>query len=152
MTSLQVALIDGSNALDDLKGDLLNSVNLLRMNLNPVKEKAETIKEVRSQEFWDAISLAKLEHVRTDLRSIMQYVQTGSTPPISIPVIDVAEDEDEIKTGNRSSGLISIDQAAYRKRVEEALKDLFESSPTLQKIRAGRAVSEDDLQSLVRWC
>ena len=114
MTSLQVALIDGSNAFDDLKGDLLNSVNLLRMNLNPVKEKAETIKEVRSQEFWDAISLAKLEHVRTDLRSIMQYVQTGSTPPISIPVIDVAEDEDEIKTGNRSSGLISIDQAAYR--------------------------------------
>ena len=149
MTSLQVALIDGSNAFDDLKGDLLNSVNLLRMNLNPVKEKAETIKEVRSQEFWDAISLAKLEQVRTDLRSIMQYVQTGSPPPISIPVIDVSEDEDEIKTGNRSSGLISIDQAAYRKRVEEALNDLFESSPTLQKIRAGRAVSEDDLQALV---
>jgi type I restriction enzyme R subunit len=149
MSQMQTALIDGSNTFEDLKGDLINAVNRLRMNLNPVKEKAETIKDVRSPAFWSSVSLASLEKIRSELRSIMQYSEASSTPPVVTPIIDIAEDEDQIKTGHRSSGLTSIDQAAYRKRVEEALHDLFDKDSTLQKIKAGEPVSDDDLEKLV---
>lgn len=149
MTLLQIVHLEGSNAFDDLKGDLINAVNRLRMNLNPVKEKAATIKEVRSPAFWSDVTLGALEKVRIELRSIMQYSETSTPPPAVSPVIDIAEDEGQIKTGRRSSGLTSIDQAAYRKRVEEALRDLFDTDPTLQKIRAGEPVSDEDLERLV---
>ncbi len=43
----------------------------------------------------------------------------------------------------------SIDLAAYCRRVEEALATLFDTNPTLRKIRAGEPVGEDDLQALV---
>lgn len=149
MTQMQIALIDESNAFDDLKGNLLNAVNRLRMNLNPVKEKAKTIKDVRSPAFWSNVSLMSLETVRAELRSIMQYSEISSVSPVAVPVIDIAEDESQIQTGHKSSGLTSIDQAAYRKRVEEALRDLFDSDPTLQKIRAGEPVSHGDLEKLI---
>ena len=149
MTQMQTALLEGASSFDDLKGDLINAVNKLSMNLNPVKEKASTIKDVRSPAFWGGVSLVALEKVRTELRSIMQFSVSSSPPPVVTPVIDIAEEQDQIKTGLRSSGLISVDQAAYRKRVEEALRELFDEDPTLQKIRAGEPVSDGDLEKLI---
>ena len=149
VTQLQIAFLKGSNAFDDLKGDLLNAVNRLRMNLNPVKAKAETIKLVRTAAFWNDVDCESLEGIRLNLRSIMQYTEATVTPPPSIPVIDIEEEQDEIETGRRRSGIVSIDLAAYRKRVEETLRDLFDKNPTLQKIRRGEPVNEADLEALV---
>jgi type I restriction enzyme R subunit len=149
VTQLQIALLRGTNAFEDLKGDLLNAVNRLRMNLNPVKAKAEAIKKIRSAEFWDNVSCDKLEAVRKDLRAIMQYKEAGSDSPVSRRVVDVSEEIDGVRTEQRKTGITSIDLAAYRKRVEEALEKLFDTNPTLQKIREGEPVSEDDLQALV---
>ncbi len=149
MADMQTALLLKSNQFDDHKGDLLNRVNSLLMHLNPVKEKAETIKKVRRADFWDGVTVADLEAIRIDLRSIMQHKEgTGIEPP-KPKIYDIAEDETEIQSGKRSSTIRSIDLAAYRKRVEEALSELFDSNPTLKKIRSGESVTEADLQGLV---
>jgi len=42
-----------------------------------------------------------------------------------------------------------MDLAAYRNRVEGILKELFEESSALQKIRKGQPVAEEDLNQLV---
>lgn len=149
ITHLQVALLKGTNDFDDLKGDLLNAVNSLRMNLNPVKAKADVIKLVRSPAFWADIRCEALESIRIALRSIMQYSEGSNPPPPVISILDIEEDESQIKTEHRKSGISSIDLAAYRKRVEAALRDLFDKNPTLQKIRRGEAVTEGDLEALV---
>ncbi len=149
VTKMQTALIEDSNTFENLKGDLVNAVNSLRMNLNPVKEKATVIKTVRTSEFWANVSFASLEGVRVELRSIMKYAKTDPTSSIPISIIDIVEDENQIRTGRRSSGVVSIDQVAYRKRVEEALNALFDEDPTLQKIKAGEPVSDDDMEKLV---
>lgn len=149
MTQMQSSHLEGSNVFDDLKGDLLNQINRLRVNLNQVKEKAAIIKEVRSADFWNNVSVSNLEHVRVEMRSIMQYVEGGGGENLPPEIIDIEEDESEIQTGQRTSNILSIDLAAYKKRVEEALNELFETDPTLQKIRAGEPVSEDDLEKLV---
>jgi len=41
-----------------------------------------------------------------------------------------------------------VDMVAYRRRVEEALRQLFDKNPTLAKIRTGQTVSEADLNAL----
>lgn len=149
MTRLQVAFIQKTNAFDDLRGDLVNAVNRLRMNLNPVKEKAATIKQVKDPAFWDTVDLPALENIRVELRSIMQYTEGSGIEQTPPKYTNVDEDEAEVQTFLRSSGVVSIDQAAYRERVEAALRELFDKDPTLQKIRKGEPVSEGDLERLV---
>lgn len=150
VTATQTALLKKSSEFDNLKGDLINAVNGLQMNLNQVKAKAESIKKVKSAAFWASVTVGQLEDLRRDLRDIMQFRQGGSGPiPLKPRVYDITEDADQIEAIKRTSNLKSIDLAAYRARVEQALHDLFTSNPTLKKIRAGQPVTQDDLQSLV---
>ncbi|WP_019644810.1 DEAD/DEAH box helicase family protein [Novispirillum itersonii] len=149
-TTLQTAHLKKSSAFDTLKAEVVNAVNSLQMNLNPVKAKADSIRRVKSPEFWSSVTLPRIEDLRQDLRGIMQYCQTpGGSLLHQIRVYDITEDETQIQTEKRSSNLISIDLAAYRARVEQALTELFATDPTLKKIRAGQKVSPTDLETLV---
>ena len=44
--------------LADLKIELMDRLAALQMHLNPVREKAEVIKRVKSDEFWDSVTVA----------------------------------------------------------------------------------------------
>ncbi|MFD2235516.1 DEAD/DEAH box helicase family protein [Phaeospirillum tilakii] len=150
VTTMQAALIKKSAEFQNLKGDMVNRVNALQMNLNQVKAKAESIKKVKSADFWATVTPAQLEALRQDLRGIMQFRQGGGTGPGAKPrVIDITEDEGQIETGKTSSNIRSVDLAAYRARVEQALAELFATDPTLKKIRAGEQVTQADLEALV---
>ncbi len=149
VTQLQISLLKETTAFDDLKGEVLNRVNRLRKNLNPVKAKVDTIKRVRTATFWDDVTCVDLEDIRQELRSVMQYMETVTNDPVLPQTVDIAESIEEIETGRRATGVAPIDLAAYRKRVEETLRDLFDKNPTLQRIRSGEAVSERDLDALV---
>src|SRR3546814_19267562 len=77
----------------------------------------------------------------------MQYRDKGgSAGPTPPRVIDVKDTE--AVRAHRLTRIKSIDMAAYRQRVEQALSDLFDRDPTLKKIRAGEPVTERDLESL----
>ncbi len=73
MTSMQTSLLQESGEYADLAGQLKDEVEALPKNLNQVKAKTDSILQVRSDEFWESASLADLEHLRTDLRSIMKH-------------------------------------------------------------------------------
>lgn len=150
VTAMQTALIKQSADFDNLKGDLVNAVNALQVNLNQVKAKAESIRKVKSPAFWTTVTPAALEELRQDLRGIMQFRQTGGGGGgHKIRTYDIAEDDGLIESGRRTSNIRSVDLAAYRARVEQALHELFASDPTLKKIRSGQPVSKADLDSLV---
>ena len=143
---MQTEFLKGSGRFDDLKGDLINRVATLLMHLNPVRAKAETIKKVQQSAFWEWVSVPALEEVRQELRSIMHHRQKGDVDPSRPKVVDVSDGE--IEFTQRKANLKEVDMAAYKRRVEEALKELFTSSPTLQKIRAGEPVTSSDLNAL----
>lgn len=147
VTQMQVELLKGSGRFNDLKDRLLNRVSELIMHLNPVKEKFETIKLVKSPAFWSGVSVADLEQVRCELRGIIHHRQKGAGPGAGeVKTIDIADGDVQLK--QRKANVREIDMSVYRKQVEEALRELFDSSPVLQKIRAGQPVSEADLSSL----
>ena len=146
---MQNALLRGSGELGDLKVELMDRLAALQMHLNPVREKAEVIKSVKSDEFWNGITIHALEEVRVPLREIMHHRERGGGQPLPPKVVDIAEDAAGVNYSRRSASLKSVDMKAYQQVVEAELKKHFETNRTLQKIRAGDPVSESDLQALV---
>ncbi len=145
---IELELVRGSSRVDDLQADLVNWVSRLPINLNPVKARLAAIERVKSGPFWTAPTVEDIETVRKELRGIMQYcVGDGGTglPP---KVLDVAEDESLIERKKFVPTLEGLDLLAYRDRVQHALTELIDTSPALQKIKAGQPVTEEELDQV----
>jgi len=144
---MQIELLRGSSRFDDLKDELLDRVGRLLKHLTPVREKFKTIRRIKEPSFWQDVSVAELEQVRLDLRGIMHHRQKETGPGRPDPkVIDI--DDGDIEFERRKTNIREVDMTVYKKQVEEALREHFDTNPTLQKIRQGRPVSEADLNSL----
>jgi len=146
---IQLAVLRKSGAVADLKIDLLDRLSALQMHLNPVREKAETIRRVKSDDFWNNVTVDSLESARGPLREIMHHRDRKGDKPLPAKVIDVTEEATGIQTARRATSLKSVDMEAYRQIVEGELRRHFETNRTLQKIRAGEPVSEADIHALV---
>lgn len=139
-------LVEGSR-FEDLKNQIQEQAALLPMHLNQVRQKAETIKMVLQKGFWDSVSFDDLENVRGELRGIMKLIDRGGTEPPLIPVIDVKDDG--VQLARRKTSLTAMDMEAYRRRLQVVLEPLFVDNPTLKKIRAGEAVSEGEMKTVL---
>ena len=110
------------------------------MHLNPVREKAEVIKRVKS----DAV-LARRDRrgcwKRCASRCARSCITASGRVRSRFPpkIIDVTEDAAGFQYNRRSTNLQTVDMKAYQQIVEAELKRHFETNPTLKKIRAGRA-------------
>ncbi|XHC10695.1 DEAD/DEAH box helicase family protein [Labrenzia sp. ac12] len=149
MARAQMALLRRSGDLVNYKTELLDRVGTLEMHLNPVKEKAAEIKEVKSEAFWRNVTFNELERMRLSLRDIMHHRTRGAGGSLPPKVIDVTEKASGIQTAQRSSNIATVDMKAYEQLVEAELKKHFDTNATLRKIRAGEAVSQADLDALV---
>lgn len=156
ITEMQNDLINNAASFDHRKITLLEKVNNLQMNLNIVREKAELIRTIRHKVYWTTLTsqtdkhtaLEQLDDLRQELRQIIHCQQQQSHTKADIDVIDITEDSTGIQTGTRSSLLQSVDMKVYEKEAEAVLKSLFDSNPTLQKIRQGQAVNAQELETL----
>ncbi len=146
LAKMQIALLQQSNIFEDLRGKFNNEIEALRKNLNQVKAKAETIKKVRNIAFWSDVDLLALEDVRQELRSIIKHRVKESSPTFEPTFIDVHDSQVEYKT--HIPTFEGQELIAYRQRVEGLLKEKFQSHPILNKIRAGYAVTEEELEKL----
>jgi type I restriction enzyme R subunit len=146
---LQTERLKGSSRFDDFKAEVVNEVSQLRINLTQVAAKAAVINKVKSADFWAGATVQSLEDVRNDLRGVMRY----RLPPAvlsSLPrVLDIKEDEALVERKRHVPRLEGPELVAYRNRVLKVLTDLFDTNPTLQKIKAGQPVGEADLEALV---
>ena len=145
---LQVELLRGSNKFADLRDELLEILSSLRINLSQVKVKLPLIEKVKGAEFWQGVTVAHLEHVREELRGIVQYRTVITSVSLAAKVVDVREDESLIERKRHRVKLDGLDMVAYRNRVQDVLMDVFDQSETLQKIRQGQPVTEKDLEDL----
>lgn len=146
---MQIAVLRGSGDIVDLKIDLLDRLASLQMHLNPVREKAEVIKRVKSDAFWKDVAVADLEDARIQLREVMHHRARGGLQGLPPRVVNITEDAGQMQFARRSAGLKSVDMKAYQQIVEAELKKHFETNLVIKKIRAGEAVSDREIDSLV---
>jgi len=143
---MQTELLRGSGRFADLKDMFLSWISELIPHLNPVREKATTLKRVKTSDFWDTVSAATIEEVRKELRGIMHHRQKDTTTSLPPKIIDV--EDGGIEFSHRKTNIREIDASVYKKQVEEVLLNHFDTNPTLQKIKAGDPVSKNDLDVL----
>lgn len=146
---MQIAVLRGASALADLKIELLDRLGALQMHLNPVRDKADVIKRVKSDSFWTDVNVTDLEEVREPLREIMHHRARGGAGGVPPKVIDVTEDASQMQLIRRSTTLKTVDMKAYQQIIEGELKKHFETDPVLKKIRAGEPVSDREIDTLV---
>ena len=149
MARAEIAVLRKSAEVSDLKIELLDRLSALQMHLNPVRERADVIKQAKSDEFWHAVTVADLEASRKSLREIMHHRDRKGVGPLPAKVVDVTEDIAGFQTSRRTTNLKTVDMKAYQEIVEAELKRHFDTNSTLQKIRTGEPVSDADLNSLV---
>lgn len=151
IAELQTELIRGGNKFDDLRDAVVNLVSSLRINLSQVKVKLPVIERVKSQEFWDEVTVGALEEIRDQLRGIVQFRRKDDVVKLDPIIIDVKEDEADIERKKhkvRLDKLEDLDMVAYRNRVNKVLQSIIDQNDTLRKIRLGEPVTESDLEDL----
>jgi type I restriction enzyme R subunit len=151
VTRLEVELVRGGpNAprVKDLRARVEEAVELLSKNQNPVRARADAIKQARSKDFWKNVEVHHLEGLRRELRDIMRYQQLPSTTRVALPVFDVTDDGFAAET--YIPKLEGLDLVEYKRRIESVLREQFAENPTLQRIRAGEHVREEELEELAR--
>lgn len=129
--------------------EILEWVNRLPPHLNPVRAKANALKTIRSDRFWQNLSFADLDGIRLALRDVMQLADPSIVSPLSpVTRLDVQEDQSGFQVKVRHTNIKSVDFGIYRKAVQAALEPLFETDPVLLKIRRGDSITSDELSKL----
>ena len=150
ITRLQQQRITGSSEFAEGSALVRNSLAALPMHLNQVRDKVEIINSARKLEYWspDKPTHAQLEILRNECRGLMRFIQgLGGGQPIRPKVIEVTDTDIDLQ--RRNTRITEIDLAAYRANVLQALENLFDSDPTLRKIRRGEPVTRVELDALV---
>ena len=148
IAEMETTLLQRSSSFGDLRSRLEGEVDALRKNLNQVKAKAEAIGSVRSSDFWDGVDAAGLEKLRQDLRGIMKYKVNLRRPSYEPDFIDV--DDGDLVRERHIPTFEGHELIAYRHRVQGVLDQHFAADPVLARIRAGHAVTDEELERLAR--
>jgi type I restriction enzyme R subunit len=128
---------------------ILEWIGRLPPHLNPVRAKANELKALRSEAFWQSPTFAQLDAMREALRDVIGLAEAPITPPpMPTTVLDVREDEADYRVEHRSTNVKSVDFVIYRKAVQAALEPLFETDPVLQKVRRGEPITPEELDQL----
>ncbi len=148
MTRLEEAVLRSAPRVADLKGRVEEQVELLMKNQNPVKAKAATILAVRSKEFWQSVTVPALEGVRTELRGIMKYQEAPAVTRVGPKTIDIDDlGEDRGEYAPQYEGLALVE---YTRRVESVLTLHFSDNVTLRKVKARKAIPEEELEAFAK--
>lgn len=151
MTRLELEVLRGgaeAPRVQDLRARVEAAVELLAKNQNPVRAKAESIKQVGSRAFWATVQVHELEGMRRELRGIMKYQQFAPTGRVAPQIFDVTDTD--FTAEEYVPRLEGLDLVEYKRRVEAVLEAHFAENPVLQRLRAGNAVREDELEALAK--
>lgn len=148
LARLETARLTKSALADDYCDSVIEQVAQLPITLKQVAEKIDAIKQAKDPAFHAAASIHDLEHIRSELRGIMKYRRKDSTGGEEPLFLDVAEEQAGYNTEEHKVKMENMDLAAYRSRVESVLRELFEESEVLHKIKSGHSIAPDELDGL----
>jgi type I restriction enzyme R subunit len=150
ITRLEEQRITGSSEFDSGAAEVRNLLASLPMHLNQVRDKLPVINAARKLEYWvpNKPTHAQLEVLRNECRGLIRFIQIGGVRQPARPrIIDVSDTDVQLQ--RRRTRIAEIDLAAYKANVLQALEGLFDTDPTLKKIRRGEPVAETELRALI---
>ena len=143
---LAVARLAGQNEeVERLREQILEDLALLPMTLQAVQAQAEKLAWVKSPGFWEYLDYKRIMDMEQTLAPLMRYRDRRRPQLIELNLPDEIARRRWIIYGPSGEGAFAD---TYREQVEAAIKRLANEHPTLQKLRRGEFITEDDVQAL----
>ena len=145
LLSLQLDIARG-DALTEQNRDRLTAISshlLGKTNVPRVAEAAETLEHYSTELWWEGITVAELETVRRELRTLVQFMDRGSRNAVVMDLQDELVEPKEVDLLPDTGGLRSSVEERIRRVLEEHLADL-----AVQRIRKLKPLTAADLEVL----
>lgn len=120
-------------------------VKLLPTNLSQVAAHRRHIDAVLSNDFWQTITLAKLDETKEALAPLMKYKQERPSIVIELGLDDIIDSRKWVVL-RKDSHRMYVEE--YRKKVEAKILQLADSHPTIGKLKKGEEVNVEDFVRL----
>ena len=145
INSIELSVVNPEKVADKFKSKVTAIAELLleKASIPEVAAKLPLLNKVALPTYWADLSMAKLEHTRTEMRDLMKYLKREGKRKF---VVDI---EDLVQYGATVEG--TAPQLTYKQRVIEFLarnKDLY----VLKKIQNMQRLDFADVQELERIC
>jgi type I restriction enzyme, R subunit len=114
---------------------------LQRLSIPQIAEKKELLQEVLTQTFWNHANLETLEHLRTEIRHLIQYII------VEADLYSTDYKDEVIDQGSREINI--IDFKTYQEKVMDYILN-HEVNDTIIKIKMLDKIDAEDLRELER--
>lgn len=145
LLKLQLSLVDSTIKAGACQINVINISKKLseKATIPQVMQKMELLREVQTPQFWQNKTINSLEHVRLELRDLVQYLtESGDNRTFTINIEDTfTRDEEQA---------IVTEIKSYRQRVMDYLSENLQDDSVLQKIYHLEQLQEEDIRKLER--
>lgn len=145
MLTIELASLQSNNATKPIRRVVNTAEALSKLGTIPqVMAQKETIDEVRTNEFWQEVSIADLEKVREALRDLIRYIEKSQQK------IYYTDFKDEVMEVKENASILNVnDLQSYRKKVEHYLKEhQHEDTLAIYKLRNNKHLTKQDVEYL----
>lgn len=127
--------------------DIKEEVDLLPRNLPQIAPFAVLINDMIGNNWWENITVAKLDDARQKLAPLMKYKREQPPLIIELGLDDVIESRKWVIV-NKGGQKLMVEE--YKQKVETKIKELTDKHPTIKKLMRHEPVTLDDLIELER--
>ena len=133
--------------VERLKSRVIDNLSLLPRDLPEIRGVIETLDEVQNDSYWQQLTWQRARYIQHVFTPLMRFRAKRSSggQMIKLSIRDEIRDRHWIVFGPSGEGAF-VD--TYRQQVETYIRDLSHRSPALQKLREGRELSEDEIESI----
>ena len=140
-------LSDNQDAVEGLSEGIVEQVSELPLSVNVVAHERNLIEAVQQPHWWSAPTEEQLRQLVERLAPLMKYRQQRSDPMLRLDIPDLLAIKETIEFGPDHERMTS---SVYREKVEAFVRSLVEANPVLQKLQAGGAVTDGEIDELAR--
>ena len=109
-----------------------------------VRDQMVLIEEVQTDQFWEAVTVPELEHVRMRLRALVKFIEKSRREPVYTNFEDTLRGSEIIALPGISTG---VDTERFREKTMAFLRDKLEE-PAIHKVRWNEPLTTADLEAL----
>jgi type I restriction enzyme R subunit len=146
VVELGTALLqDNRDAFGAIRDSVVLQVTELPLSVNVVARERDLIEALQGPTWWAQPTDEKLRELARRLAPLMRFRQRRTDPMMKLDIADLLASKEWVEVGPEHERITS---SAYRARVEAYIQELVDSNPVVAKIKAGEAISDDEIHEL----
>ena len=142
----KLALLNRNEKLKERYSKLISEVlEEIPTNINEVQQRIDSYNKFCSIDFWNDPSYEDINELIDTMLPLVKFRDKEKVEPIIVDLSDEVIQRKIIEFGpNKEQDYVKN----YREKVENKIKDLIDSHPTIQKIKRKEPLSEEDINEL----